>query len=729
MSWKWLLNITLLLLTLGKSVSAQSFKEDTARVRDLLNQGQEIYINQPSEAKQLWEEGLSIIKGLQDANAHKAKDSTLLAMKSDLCFNLNQVCRSLGETDQTVKYLKQALKIDEALGNKEYMSSSYNDLGVIYNDIGMQDEALEFYMKSLSIDRELENQQGISASLINIGYLHNKQRNFEESLECFNESLKIQKEIGDTLGMLTSMGNIATVLNSMKQNDEALKLSKEVSRLALNANLKPTLAGSYSRQAKVFESFDMLDSAEHYYLMSYQICDTLKDKDGIVSALIGLAEVKYKLEEYNDSELYAKKAYMISDTLKFVGMTRLSSIILSNANEKLGNAEAALSYLKEYNKLSEDLLKDSHSKNIFKHQLEDEYQVKRLKDSLVNVQAEESRRIQAQLDEEIIKRNQFYVYLALVGLALLSLFAMYLFRTNQKRKLLNAKIESQKREVEDQKALLENQHLQLEITHRNISDSILYAKRLQQAIIPKASELKDVFKDVFVIFKPKDVVSGDFYWLDKTKDASYFAIADCTGHGVPGALVSVVCSNAFDQAVKEHGLTQPGEILDKTRALVIDTFSRSGMNIKDGMDTALLKLEKNKLTFSGANHNVLVMRSEDDFDPNIQHKHTVKDGKVIIELKGDRQPIGLTSQMTSFNEVEFDLLEGDAIYLTTDGFIDQFGGQNGKKLKLKNLLEMLFQNYGQSMAIQKENLSKSFDDWKGDIEQIDDVCLIGLKVS
>ncbi len=258
---------------------------------------------------------------------------------------------------------------------------------------------------------------------------------------------------------------------------------------------------------------------------------------------------------------------------------------------------------------------------------------------------------------------------------------------------------------------------QIEESHKEISDSINYAKRLQDAILPPLKQFQGAFKDSFVLYKPKAIVAGDFYWLEKKDNLVFVAAADCTGHGVPGAIVSVVCSNALNRAVLEMNLKKPGEILDKVTELVMETFQKSGDEVKDGMDISMICFDLNEtnseqrsVTFSGANNPLWLVR-----------------GNELIEIKGDKQPIGFHENRKPFKTHEVELKQGDSIYLFTDGYADQFGGPKGKKFKYKQLSEKLISIGQLSMEKQKNEIETIFQVWKADLEQVDDVCVIGIR--
>ena len=252
----------------------------------------------------------------------------------------------------------------------------------------------------------------------------------------------------------------------------------------------------------------------------------------------------------------------------------------------------------------------------------------------------------------------------------------------------------------------------LEEKQKEIIDSITYAKHLQEAILPTEEFIKEHLPQSFILYKPKDIVAGDFYWLEHKEDYIFIAAADCTGHGVPGAMVSVVCSNALNRVVKEFNITEPGKILDKTRELVLETFARSNKNVKDGMDISLccIHSKTNQVLWSGANNPLWYIENQE-----------------LKEITANKQAIGKTENPQNFTTHRINLNKGDSIYLFTDGFADQFGGPKGKKLKYKTFKEYLINHSSLSMNEQKDVLEKYFNTWKGNLEQVDDVCVIGIR--
>jgi len=266
---------------------------------------------------------------------------------------------------------------------------------------------------------------------------------------------------------------------------------------------------------------------------------------------------------------------------------------------------------------------------------------------------------------------------------------------------------------------------EIEAKNKEITDSINYAKRIQNALIPPIETFKKILPNSFIIFKPKDIVSGDFYWiaaLNTTKENTnneklvVYAVADCTGHGVPGAFMSLIGLKIFNQSVKQKGVNSPAEALNFLNKEVFNTVnkhSNSDNIIRDGMDVALcsINFKTLMLSFSGAKNPVYIVRD-----------------KELHEIKGNKQPIGAYDTQEPFTNKTYQLKKRDMIYIFSDGFADQFGGEKGKKLKYKPFKEMLIENSDKSLAKQEQQLNDFFENWKGNLEQLDDVCLIGVRI-
>lgn len=258
-----------------------------------------------------------------------------------------------------------------------------------------------------------------------------------------------------------------------------------------------------------------------------------------------------------------------------------------------------------------------------------------------------------------------------------------------------------------------HQKEKMELKNKEITDSINYAKRIQAAILPTDSTLKKHLPDSFVLYKPKDIVAGDFYWLEKKDNLIIFAAADCTGHGVPGAMVSVICNNALNRSVREFGLNDPDLILDKTREIIISEFEKSDDEVKDGMDISLCcyKSDSMELWWAGANNPLWIINANG-----------------LTEYKANKQPIGKYTDPQPYKAHHIQLKKDDLIFVFTDGYQDQFGGPKGKKFKASSMKELFLSIRTKSISEQKIIIESTFENWKGKLEQIDDVCILGVRV-
>ena len=368
-------------------------------------------------------------------------------------------------------------------------------------------------------------------------------------------------------------------------------------------------------------------------------------------------------------------------------------------NEKDNKYKSAYFDLKQYIKYYDSLNKEENIKELLNASLQYEYEKK---EAIIQIKQEKKNLLQA-----AEKKKQRIILVSVIsGLLMVSSFLAFVFN----RLKLTQK---QKKIIQNQKNEVESAHQYLEEKNREILDSITYAKRIQSAILPQPKLVKEYFKDSFILYKPKDIVAGDFYWFEVIENIIFFAAADCTGHGVPGAMVSVVCHNALNRSVKEYNLKKPGEILDKTREIVVAEFEKSDEDVKDGMDISLCAIEIDSycLFWAGAHNPLWILRNNE-----------------ILEYKADKQPIGKFAFAKSFTTHEFKLLENDEIYIFTDGFQDQFGGEFGKKYKIAQLRELLLSLNQTSMEEKKIKINEVFESWKAELEQVDDVCIIGVRL-
>lgn len=314
-----------------------------------------------------------------------------------------------------------------------------------------------------------------------------------------------------------------------------------------------------------------------------------------------------------------------------------------------------------------------------------------------------------------LESQKTFTAIAVLISLLIAILLIVAYRSSVKQRRQAVIINRQKEEAEIQRDEIQTQHIQLADKNKEITDSITYAKRIQDAMLPPIEIFREHLEKSFIFYLPKDIVAGDFYWMERTKDKVIFAAADCTGHGVPGAIVSVICSNALNRSVREFKLTKPSEILDQTLEIVLEKFDSSDDEVKDGMDIALCAYDPvtHELEFAGANNPLWIVRNG---------------AKEVEEYKANKQPIGKYLKHVPFTNHKTKLKKGDTIYVFSDGYADQFGGEMGKKFRSLHFKELLVSIHNNDMKTQKKLVEKAFFGWKGKLDQLDDICVIGFRV-
>ena len=616
-----------------------------------------------------------------------------------------------GKPGKALENYEKSLDMSKRSGNRSGVASTLNNLGYVYYSQADVSRALEHYMQSLAIYEEIGDQQGIARSYNNMAVLHNNQDNVDKGLEYLEKSLAIKRKLDDKAGIANMLLNMGALLfnkeleenkknvSGLEDYKEAIKYFQEALEISRAIDHRDGEATALNNIGSIYCESGMLDEALYNLGQSLAIRQQLNDKQGIAYTMDMLAEAYLKKNELDKALDYGLKALATGKETGYPTTIRNAAQTLTDIYKRRNEPAKALESFELYITMRDSVVNQSTRQLALRDQLRYEYGRKVAADS-VRV-AEEKKVMDAKLSEEQTMRYALYG-----GLGLVMVFAGFIsnrFRVTQKQKKL---IEIKEQETHRQKGIIEEKQ-------KEILDSINYARRIQAAILPPARIVKEHLSQSFIIYKPKDIVAGDFYWLEHISGKVLFAAADCTGHGVPGAMVSVVCNNGLNRSVREHGLTDPGRILDTTREIVIREFEKSDEDVKDGMDISLCALDKAamQLQWAGANNPLWIVR-----------------GGELIEYKGDKQPIGKHELSKPFTTHDITLQAGDMIYIFSDGYIDQFGGANSKKFKAASLKKLLLSVYDDPIGKQQQEIENAFDQWKAGQEQVDDVCMIGVRI-
>ncbi len=649
-----------------------------------------------------------------------------------------------GEYAEAIKYYNKSLKLREEIDDKDGIAKSLCNIGIIYKNQGDIPKALVYYHKSLKIQEQLGNKDGIAAALTNIGIIYRGQEDFTNAMEYYSRSLKIREELNDVRGLGYELNNIGILYVKQKDFENAYVNYNKALTLFESIKDKKGQALTLVNIGSAYDEQGDQNAALTNFSKSLKIREEIGDKRGITRGLQNIASIHYNLGNYNKAIDFGSRSIKMANELKLPSEIRDASETLYKSYKITGNQGQALKNYELYILMKDSLVNDDIKNELIKQ----EYQIKedsiRVQQEKKDALAKAEQKRKDDIAQKETEKKNVLITAGVIGSILGLLFTLLIFNRLQITR--------------KQKVIIEEQKIIVEEKNTEILDSIKYAKRIQSAILPPDKLVKEYLPESFILYKPKDIVAGDFYWMeaisrDELRVVSdensppnthhsplvLFAAADCTGHGVPGAMVSVVCNNGLNRAVREYGLTDPGLILNKTREIVIEEFEKSDDDVKDGMDIALCSLQLPSreglggvLKYAGANNPLWIIRSK---------RHSVLDTESVeiagqahnddfelIETKADKQPIGKFTENIPFTTHHFELQKGDSVYIFSDGYVDQFGGEKGKKLKVKAFRELLLSIQDKDMDNQKITLDKAFEDWKGNLSQIDDVCIIGVRI-
>jgi tetratricopeptide (TPR) repeat protein len=608
-----------------------------------------------------------------------------------ICLNELGSCNYVkGNYPQALENYNTGLKIAEELSDKSWQTIFLGNIGNVYADQSDYPQALAYYFKSLKIAEELRDKRSMATNLGNIGIVYHKQPDYPKALEYFFKALKIAEELGDKRNMSAWLSNIGGVFDDQSDYPKALAYYFKALKIDEEIGDKSGLAINFGNIGIVYAEQSDYSKALEYYFKALKMVEEIGDKSGLAINLGNIGNLYRITGKFNEAEQYLKKALALSDSLGTLDVTRDNESFLSQLYNTLGQYKLSLIHYKKYIAARDTIDNDEKRKQI--NHLANKYEWEK-KEAVMKEQQEKERALFLANQ----RRNKIILYSVLSGLALVLVFSFFIYRSLRITK-------KQKHIIEEQKHLVEEKN-------KEITDSIRYAKRIQNAILPPDKVVKESLKESFILYLPKDIVAGDFYWLENKNNTVLFAAADCTGHGVPGAMVSVICNNGLNRSVREHGITEPGKILDKTREIVLAEFEKSEEDVKDGMDISLCALNGNHLQWAGANNPLWIIRNGE-----------------LLEYAPNKQPIGKVDNPAPFTTHYIELQQGDKLYIFSDGFADQFGGEKGKKFKAANLKKLLLSIQHESMEQQKTILQQTFNQWKANLEQVDDVLVMGVSV-
>lgn len=607
------------------------------------------------------------------------EDSKNYRGKIGVLINLSNVFAKTKQYPNALKYLNEALNLAEKHNTPNINRNIYNGMGNVFMEMADYNMALDQFNAAYNAAKTQNNLKGQFYTLINISVVKRKIGDYHESLGHLQEALLML----DSLNNIEFKGNIFYELgdffSELKNKKEAEFYLKQAKEIADSTNNLPDIKKIYKSYQVLYENIGNYSKSLAYYKLHEQLKDELISRENMLKITQLNSEFKLdrkerelklleKQKELKEAKILAHEAEMEKDQIFIYLLLGLGTLLLV-----LVVAFAANNIMR-YKR--NEVLKE---KNIELQDKQNEIAVKNIELNKVNSELEGS-------NNALIHKN--------------------------------SEIESQKEELKIQRDLINKTHEVLKLRNRDVTDSIHYAQKIQQAMLNSSFLIEGAGLEYFTFYRPRDIVSGDFYWSNVIDDNLIIAIGDCTGHGVPGAFMSCLGISLLNEIVFGRKIMEPHTMLEELRNSVIQliaTDKSTDLQIGDGMDMAVVVIntKTNKMQFSGA-----------------MNGFSLVSGGELFEVKGDKSPIGQhIIPNHTYTMSEHQLKSGDHLYMSTDGYKDQFGGPKGKKLGKRRLNEKLLDISSFSIPVQNSEIISFYKNWKNHEEQIDDVCLFGMKIN
>ncbi|MBI5218687.1 MAG: tetratricopeptide repeat protein [Bacteroidia bacterium] len=695
-----------------------------------------------------------------------------------MCFSsMGVICKNMGKFDLSIEHHQQALYIYEELDDKKGSGKSYIHLGTAYSEQGNYPKALENYQKALAVYQQLKDKTGIAKCYNVIGMVFKDQGNYTKAIEYYMMALKIREETGDKKGVMSCYSNIGQIHNKQRNYIKAieyfelsLKLAQELKDQKSAASCYNNLGNVYMKmegeeivkkdtvkakqsQNKAIEYFnkaiDILEAAKdkkgiaicfnnigsiykdqrnynkglEYFLKALGKFEELAAKEEISVVCANIADLNNKMKKYNEGIKYGEKSLYIARETGSWENQRFAYEKLSDSYKGLENFKEAMKNYELCTKYNDSIFDKEKNKQY--EEMESKYQNEKKKKEIELLNKNKA------LQQTEIKQQKTQKYAFIGGFLLMLVLAVVIFKSYRDKRKANILLAEQKKEIEEKNEELNQQNAEIAAQrdhiaqiNEDITDSIHYAQKIQKAVLPSVETEEQLVAphQIFILYKPKDIVSGDFYFITRRKHWLLIAVADCTGHGVPGAFMSMLGVSFLNEIVAREDIMTASHVLDVLRQNIIRSLQQKGVmgEQKDGMDIVFVALNTDTLEmqYAGANNPLYIV--ETGHVPSLQ------------EIRPDKMPVGIFECMNDFTNQTLKLQKDDIIYLMSDGYQDQFGGPKFKKFMSKNLKQLLMDNYHKPLSEQKEILDKTIEHWKNGYDviykQTDDITILGIKI-
>lgn len=673
-------------------VLRQNDLADSLRLQTLAKLSRALRFSKPDSAIMYAEIGLRLAQDAQlskyEGSAHNSLGIIYGWVKSDY--------------PKALRHFEQALRIRKAIAEEKgdyyavAVAATLNNTATVEKFRGRYSRALELYLEAYPIYTRLNNKKGLASCSNNIGELYKKQDRFEQALDYYNRALNLYQELDNENYQAVVLSNIANIQKIKGSYEQALGRYLQVLEIFQRNKVDRYIPSILHNLGVLYEETGELDKAYRSYQEAMQLLRQSNNTEGLVKPLNSLAGLLLKRAEPEKALAYARESLALAEASGSYVQLRDATSILSETHAELGNYREAYRFATAFKTYSDSLVNAEKSREMGRLEAEAEFR-----------QRELEREKQALRQEKEISRQKLIRNVLFAGSIVLVIFLFLAYRGYRIKQQDN-------KEIAAKNKLLVNKN-------KVITDGMTYAKSIQKAMLPLKEEMAAAFPQNFVLLRPRDLVSGDFYWVYRNEERVVLAVVDCTGHGVPGAFMSMMGNDLLNETVTRRGIYRPDLILNELDAGVRRALKQNATRNEDGMDVSIMTYypKENKLQFAGARHPLVYFEQHED-----------EPARGI--LKGDRMSVGGShiNEPESFRLKEIWLRYPTTCYLYSDGYVDQFGGPENKKVRRKLFLKLLWELQEKpELSDQKAHLSQFMDNWMGDTyNQIDDILVVGVRL-
>jgi len=624
--------------------------------------------------------------------------------------NIGLIKRMQGDNALALEYYQRSVRLHEQTGNVKGLALTFNNMATVLHDLGDIRKALEYHHKALGTYERMDNKRGMAGALGNLGIIHSEQGEKQLAIDYLEKALSLAEDMGDRMLMATTCLNIGTTHRTMGNYPKALEYLQRNLSIQEDVGDFRGLAGTYNSIGSVHYEMKNLPMALEFVRKGIAAAERSGDKRSLVESTNNLAFMLVSsgtARDLPEALTLAQRSMGVARELGFPEKIKNAAKTLTEIYRKQKRYQEALDMYELYIAMRDSTLSEANRKELMRQRFQYDYDKK---EALL---AAEQEKKDALADEEL-KRRTTYLAAATVVTFVLGLMFLAIFFAYRAKTRANAQLEVKNKLINEQKVEVERQKAEVDVRNHEIMQSLDYARRLQDAVMPRRDELRELFPESFLLYLPRDVVSGDFYWMARHKGTTYLAVGDCTGHGVPGAMLSVIGLNSLNRCISDLGLHRPKDVLTQMTLDLLVTFEGSGAQVRDGMDIALCAIDPKAMTvtFAGANNPLWIARN----------------GEMLV-AKGDRRAVGFHDQALQFTQHELTLQKEDMVYFFSDGFQDQMGGPENRKYLTRRFRELLLANSHLATDEQHQLLTREFAVWRGTMEQTDDVCVLGVRIA